>query len=130
MKAWIILGLALAAGPAFGQKVYKCPGPDGKAVYQQQRCPEGERMIVRDNGSGSGGRETATTGAAGLRPSEKKMLEQSEQRNKAEAKAAEEKAAQQSRAAAEQQRPNVYRMLEQSEKESAATIRSLHRLLR
>jgi hypothetical protein len=28
----------ISAAPAFGQTVYKCPGPDGKPVYQQTSC--------------------------------------------------------------------------------------------
>lgn len=39
MHYLLILSLILAAGPVTaGQTVHKCPGPDGKSVYQQNAC--------------------------------------------------------------------------------------------
>ena len=36
----ILVILVLITTPAFGQMVHKCPGPDGKPVYQQKECAE------------------------------------------------------------------------------------------
>lgn len=36
----ILVILVLITTPAFGQMVHKCPGPDGKLVYQQKECAE------------------------------------------------------------------------------------------
>ena len=94
MNRWMLLGLILTTWPALGQKVYKCPGPDGKPVYQQQRCPEGGgRMTIQDNGSSSGGtrelaaprssaseRPPSTAPESGLREGEKEMLRDVRQR--------------------------------------------------
>jgi hypothetical protein len=91
-----LTALVLVAIPAMGQKIYKCPGPDGKAVYQQKQCADGEKMQVRDNGSGSSGPAEAeaptstapasakTAPASGLRPGEQAMLDDVRRREEAE----------------------------------------------
>lgn len=140
MKAWIILGLALAAGPAFGQKVYKCPGPDGKAVYQQQRCPEGERMIVRDNGSSGGGtpesaapppaqpgRSASSVPESGLRESEKEMLRDVRQR---EADDADRRAEYAKARAIEAHQQEVRKMSEQMHQDNMIRLELLKESLR
>lgn len=96
-RLFLLLACVLAA-PAFGQKIYKCPGPDGKPIYQQQRCPEGGgRMYVQDNGSSSGGttesaapaasqgRPLASPPESGLREGEREMLRDVRQREADEA---------------------------------------------
>lgn len=96
MNRWIVLSFMLVAGAANGQKIYKCPGPDGKAVYQQQRCPEGGgRMYVQDNGSSSGATSQPdppqtranpppAPESNGLREGEKEMLRDVRAREEAE----------------------------------------------
>jgi len=92
--AVVAFGLALIGSSAFGQKIYKCPDPDGKAIYQQKECPEGARMSVRDTGASSGGQtETvplqdrnsapaagASPAQSGLREGEKEMLRDARQK--------------------------------------------------
>jgi hypothetical protein len=124
MNRWIVFGLILAAGPALGQKVYKCPGPDGKAVYQQQRCPEGERMIVRDNGSGSG-----ADADSALRSGEKQALDGIRQQEAAAKQKANQQTAQPP-AASPYARSPAHDGLERIIRESDATIRSLNQLKR
>ena len=42
MNCLLMLSLALVSGPVIaGQTVHKCPGPDGKPVYQQNACSDG-----------------------------------------------------------------------------------------
>ena len=36
----ILIILVFITTPVFGQMVHKCPGPDGKPVYQQKECTE------------------------------------------------------------------------------------------
>lgn len=43
-----LAGLGLLAMPAAAQGVYKCPGPDGRTVFQQAPCPQGQRVVVRE----------------------------------------------------------------------------------
>lgn len=52
MKTTMILIALLITGPAWGQKVYKCPQPDGSLKYQSTRCPDGTRgrIQIKDNG--------------------------------------------------------------------------------
>lgn len=84
----LAVAAALAAAPAFGQKIYKCPGQDGKAIYQQKECAEGARMSVRDNGRSSGATSepeplqgrNAPAASDGLRESEREMLRDAKQR--------------------------------------------------
>ena len=35
----LTLSFILITAPALGQTVHKCPGPDGKQIYQQTQCP-------------------------------------------------------------------------------------------
>lgn len=131
MNRWIVLSLALVVGAASGQKIYKCPGPDGKVVYQQQQCQEGERMIIRDNGSGSSGPETAGQSASqpgrpsasppesGLRESEKEMLRDVRQREEADANRRHEQALQAERA-------DVAKEAIRAEKAYQAQLRTQH----
>lgn len=82
------LALALATSSALGQKIYKCPGPDGKAIYQQKECPEGAQMSVRDNGRSSGATSepeplqgrNAPAASDGLREGERDMLREAKRR--------------------------------------------------
>lgn len=39
--------LALVTGSAVGQTVHKCPGPDGKPVYQQKECSDGSGQDLK-----------------------------------------------------------------------------------
>ncbi len=86
MNKWLLVWALALSTPAFGQKIYKCPGPDGKEIYQQKRCPDGGRFYVQDNGKVSGdppappsfsqGRSNPMPAAdnSGLRSGEKEML--------------------------------------------------------
>lgn len=44
LMAWA----ALLGPQAAAQSVYKCPGPDGRTVFQQAPCPQGQRVVVRE----------------------------------------------------------------------------------
>ena len=124
MNRWILLPLALLALPAFGQTIYKCPGPDGKSSYQQMPCPQGSLMAVQDNGSGSG-----ADADAGLRPGEQQALEEFRQRHEAAKQAAAKQAAATQPPASPYARSPAYDGLERIIRESDATIRSLNRQL-
>lgn len=65
MKAMVLLYLALAAAPAVGQTVYKCPSPDGAVKFSQIPCA-GEVVTVKP----------MKPSGEGLRESEKAYLEQ------------------------------------------------------
>lgn len=56
MKTTLIIIALLITGPAWGQRVYKCPQPDGSLKYQSARCPDGTRgrIQIKDNGAVSG----------------------------------------------------------------------------
>lgn len=116
-----LLGAALLV-PAFGQSVYKCPQPDGKVSYQAARCPSGNRMSVQDNGKASG-----EVQSSGIRPSEQAILDSAKQRDDAQRAVAVE--AQRKAIPPPARQTNVYDMLNNTERESSETIRSLTRML-
>ncbi len=120
MNRWILLPLALLAAPAMGQAVYKCPGPDGRPYYQQSPCPQGARMTIQDNGSGSGAApDELVPAASGIREGEKAMLESARVRDEASAQRAHEAALQAERAA-------VAREAIQAERARMAQLRAIH----
>jgi len=50
----ILITLIFITTPVFGQMVHKCPGPDGKPVYQQTPCPDGSgNSLVIETGKAS-----------------------------------------------------------------------------
>lgn len=56
----LMAALLICSAPAFGQKVYKCPGatPGAPPTFQQTRCPTkgGEKIVVdAPQASGPGG---------------------------------------------------------------------------
>lgn len=116
---------ALVALPAFGQAIYKCPGPDGRPYYQQSPCPQGARMAVQDNGSGSG-----ADADAGLRHSERQALDGIRQREEAARQEAQRQAAPPPPATAgPYARSPAHDGLNKIIQESDATLRSLYRQL-
>ncbi len=116
---------ALMTLPAFGQAIYKCPAPDGKAYYQQTPCPQGARMAIQDNGSGSG-----ADADAGLRPGEKQALEGIRQQEEAARQEAKRQAAPPPpTATGPYARSPAHEGLDKIIQESDATLRSLYRQL-
>lgn len=124
MNRWILLPLALLAAPAMGQTIYKCPGPDSRPYYQQSPCPQGARMAIQDNGSGSG-----ADADAGLRPSERQALDGIKQREETARQEATRSAVPPSPVTNPYARSPAYDGLERIIRESDATIRSLNRQL-
>lgn len=52
MNAKPMLLVILMAVPAFGQSVYKCPGPNG-TIYQGKPCTDGAGTLMIDGGTDS-----------------------------------------------------------------------------
>ena len=74
----LLLGLAL---PVCAQTVYRCAGPDGRAVFQQAACADGEKVKVRQTNSAESVKPPAphpvtqeATQAAAIKPMERGPL--------------------------------------------------------
>ena len=120
----LVFGLVAAISPAFGQAIYKCHGPDSRPYYQQSPCPQGARMAIQDNGSGSG-----ADADAGLRPSERQALDGIKQREETARQEATRSAVPPSPVTSPYARSPAHDGLERIIRESDATIRSLNRQL-
>ncbi|MDS4020654.1 MAG: DUF4124 domain-containing protein [Candidatus Competibacter sp.] len=70
MKRWMVWTVILAATPAFGQTMYKCPGESGEVKFQQMPCsPQGGGEVISVKPIKPIGIESP-----GLRPGEQEML--------------------------------------------------------
>lgn len=61
-RLFLLLAFALAA-PAFSQTVYKCPGADGRTVYQQSPCQQSEGKALNITPPPSGNKTDGTAAA-------------------------------------------------------------------
>ena len=68
MNKWLFIALFIAASSAHAG-VHKCQAPDGKVIYTDKGCPQGQDVGKRDldDGAGPGSRKDSANAPQGGR---------------------------------------------------------------